>query len=217
MASLSLCIVMVAILLWLSGLTIVASSCGRQKPLQLQKRVSPVTKCSKTDNAVKCTTRCKDTTRQVSAVKHCFACMNQVWDMSKPSKSELCENTKLPFMALESPLNSAFCFGFGAPNNEVGQLKSQHCFHSATVYFYYSLQYPLSYLVLTTLVSPTPSLRFAPCSYLPSFLSLCDMQHQRQKKIKLWNSEALYILYSPPCPPLFPCRISVLHLCVGFW
>lgn len=31
MASLSLCIVMVAILLWLSGLTIVASRCGRQK------------------------------------------------------------------------------------------------------------------------------------------------------------------------------------------
>lgn len=129
---------------------------------------------------------------QASAAKHCFACMSQVWDMSKPSKSELCENTKLPFMALESPLNSTFCFGSGAPNNEVGQLKSQHCFHSATVYFYYSLQYPLSYLVLTTLVSPTLSpRRFAPSSYLPSFLSLCDMQHQPQKKnetVKLGGS-----------------------------
>lgn len=31
MASLSLCIVLVAILLWLSGLTIVACNCGRQK------------------------------------------------------------------------------------------------------------------------------------------------------------------------------------------
>lgn len=219
MASLSLCIVMVAILLWLSGLTIVASSCGRQKPLQFQERVSPVTKCSKTGNAVKCTafTKCKDTTRQVqaSAAKRCFACMSQVWDMFKPSKSELCENTKLPFMALESPLNSTFCFGFGAPNIEVGQLKSQHCFHSATVYFYYSLQYPLSYLVLTTLVSPTLSpLRFAPSLYLPSFPLPLWYATPTPEKIKLWNSEALYILYSPPCPPLFPCRISVLHFCV---
>ncbi len=160
MASLSLCIVVVAIFLWGSGLTKVANGCRRQKPSLLPKRVSSVTKRCKTGNAVKFTafTRCEDTTAcqfQTSAGKHCLACMSQVWDTLKPSKSELCENTKLPFKALKCPLSSAFCFGLRAPNNEVGQPKSLHCFHSATVYLYYSLQYPLSSLVLTTSVSPT--------------------------------------------------------------
>lgn len=183
MASLSLCIVMVAMLLWGSGLTIVASSCGRQK---LPKRV-----CCKTGNPVKFTAfmRCQGTAAcqvQASAWKHCLACMSQVWDMFKPSKSELCENTKLPFKALESPLNGTFSFGLGAPNNEVGQRKSLHCFHSATVYLYYSLQYPLSSLVLTTPVSPTPlsSSIGSLSSYLPSFLSACDMQHPSKPRKK---------------------------------
>lgn len=225
MASLSLCIVMVAILLWGSGLTKVANSCRRQKPSLLLKRVSSVTKCCKTGNAVKFTafTRCEDTPAcqvQASAGKHCLACMSQVWDMFKPSKSELCENTELPFKALESPLNTTFCFGLGAPNNEVGQPKSLHCFHSATVYLYYSLQYPLSSLVLTTPVSPTP--HSCPIcslsSYLPSFLSLCDMQHPPQPRKKLnCKTRRLYTFFVVPLAhPPFPCRISVLHFCVGF-
>lgn len=77
MASLSLCIVTAAIFLWGSGLTIVASSCGRQKPSRLPKRVSLVTERCKTGNAVKFTTftRCEDTACQVqaSAGKHCLA------------------------------------------------------------------------------------------------------------------------------------------------
>lgn len=162
MASLSLCIVMVAILLWLSELTIVASSCGRQRLLLLQKGVSPVTKCSKTGNAVKFSafTRCKDTSCQVQAIapKLCFACMSQVWDVFK---SELCEMTI--YGTRISTEQHFGCLGFRAANNEVGQLKSQHCFHNATIYFYYSLQYPLSCLVLTTLVSPAPS-SFSICS-----------------------------------------------------
>lgn len=96
-------------------------------------------------------------------------------------------NTKLPFKALESPLNSTFCFGLGAQNNEAGQPKSLHCFHSATVYLYYSLQYPLSSLVLTTPVSPTP-LSSSMCSlssHLPYSLSPCDMKHPSQLRKKL--------------------------------
>lgn len=165
MASLSLCIVMVAILLWLSELTIVASSCGTQRPLLLQKGVSPVTKCWKTGNAVKFSafTRCKDTSCQVQAIAAmlCFACRSQVWDVLKPSKSDLCEMTI--YGTRLSTEQHFGCLGFGAPNNEVGQFKSQHCFHNATIYFYYSLQYLLSYLVLTALVSPAPS-SFSICS-----------------------------------------------------
>lgn len=203
MASLSLCIVMVAILLWGSGLTIVANSCRRQKPPLLPKRVSSVTERCKTNNAVKFTAfmRCEDTTAcqvQASARKHCLACVSQVWDLFKPTKSELCENTKLLFKALESPQNSNFWFSLGAPNNGGGQSKSLHCFHSVTVYSYYSLQYPLSSLVLTTPVSPTP-LSSSICSlssYLPPFLSPCDIQHPPQPREKLnWETRSLYTFF----------------------
>lgn len=84
MASLSLCIVVVAILLSGSGLTIVASSSGRQKPSQLQKRVSSVTECCKTGNAVKFTafTRCKGNyCLSGSGGEGLIACMSQVWEM----------------------------------------------------------------------------------------------------------------------------------------
>lgn len=107
--------------------------------------------------------------------------VSQVWDVFKPSKSELCEMTI--YGTRISTEQHFGCLGFGAPNNEVGQLKSQHCFHNATIYFYYSLQYPLSYLVLTTLVSPAPS-SFSTCSLCISPIFPLPLQYETptQKK-----------------------------------
>lgn len=110
-------------------------------------------------------------------------------------------NTKLPFKALESPLKSTFCFGLRAQNNEAGQPKSLHCFHSATLYLYYSLQYPLSSLVLTTPVSIRlfSSSIFSLSSHLPSFPYHCDIQYpsQLRKKLKC-ESRRLHTVYSLP-------------------
>lgn len=175
MSSLSLCIVMVAILLWGSGLTIVANSYRRKKPLLLPKWVSPVTKRCKPGNVVKFT-RCKDTTAcqvQASAGKNCHECMSQVWDMFKPSKQS-------------SPQNSTFCFGLRATNNEMGQAKSLHRFHRAILYFCYSLQYPLPSLVLTTPFSPTPLIcSLFICPIFPPPLVICNTLPNQEKTVKL--------------------------------
>lgn len=100
--------------------------------------------------------------------------------MLESSKTESRENTKLPFKAEN--------FGLGDPNNEVGQPKSMHCFHSATVYSYFSLQYLLSSLALTTPVSPAapPLLSSLPVFHPPHPLPPRDMQRPSatQKRIK---------------------------------
>lgn len=131
----------------------------------------------------------------LSGSDECWEALSCMYESSlryvQPTKSELCENTKLPFKALKSPLNSTFCFGLGAPNNEVGQPKSLHCFHSATVYLYYSLQYPLSSLVLTTPVSPTPlslsifSLFISPIFPLPLWYATPFATQEKNLTVKL--------------------------------
>lgn len=108
------------------------------------------------------------------------ACLNGSVKMLESSKAESRENTKLPFKAEN--------FSLGDPNNEVGQPKSRHCFHSATVYSYLSLQYLLSSLALTTPVSPAapPLLSSLPVFHPPHPLPPRDMQHPSatQKRIK---------------------------------
>lgn len=66
-----------------SGLTIVASSSGRQKPSQLQKRVSSVTERCKTGNAVKFTafTRCEGNYCLSGSGGKDQLGMSQVWEI----------------------------------------------------------------------------------------------------------------------------------------